>query len=79
MQILGLIMDTYPIYLIQERIASKAIALDVKKGPLERARMHIVGHGLKGQIETRLSDGLRGSDTGGGGYDDRRRNRGAVL
>ena len=28
-----------PIYLIQERIASKAIALDVKKGPLERARM----------------------------------------
>ncbi len=48
-----------PIYLIQERIASKVIALDVKKGPLERARMHIVGHGLKGQIETRLSDGLR--------------------
>ena len=35
-----------PIYLIQERIASKVIALDVKKGPLERARMHIVGHGL---------------------------------
>lgn len=48
-----------PIYLIQEGIASKVIALDVKKGPLERARMHIVGHGLKGQIETRLSDGLR--------------------
>ena len=48
-----------PIYLIQERIASKVIALDVKKGPLERARMHIIGHGLKGQIETRLSDGLR--------------------
>ena len=48
-----------PIYLIQERIASKVIALDVKKGTLERARMHIIGHGLKGQIETRLSDGLR--------------------
>ena len=31
-----------PIYLIQEGIASKVIALDVKKGPLERARMHIV-------------------------------------
>ena len=34
------------------------IALDINRGPLERARMHIVGHGLKGKIETRLSDGL---------------------
>ena len=32
---------------------------DINKGPLERARMHIIGHGLKGQIETRLSDGLK--------------------
>ena len=35
------------------------IALDINKGPLERARMHVIGHGLKGQIETRLSDGLK--------------------
>lgn len=48
-----------PIYLIKKKIARKVIALDVRKGPLERARMHIIGHGLKGQIETRLSDGLK--------------------
>ena len=48
-----------PIYLIENQIAARAIALDINKGPLERARMHIVGHGLKGQIETRLSDGLK--------------------
>ena len=48
-----------PIYLIENNIAARAIALDINKGPLERARMHIVGHGLKGQIETRLSDGLK--------------------
>jgi len=39
-------------------IAGKVIALDINRGPLERARMHVVGHGLKGKIETRLSDGL---------------------
>lgn len=48
-----------PIYLIKNKIASKVIAMDINRGPLERARMHIIGHGLKGQIETRLSDGLK--------------------
>ncbi len=48
-----------PIYLVKNNIASKVIAMDVNKGPLERARMHIIGHGLKGKIETRLSDGLK--------------------
>ena len=47
-----------PIYLIEHNIAGKVIALDINRGPLERARMHVVGHGLKGKIETRLSDGL---------------------
>ena len=47
-----------PIYLMQQNIASKVIALDINGGPLERARMHIIGYNLKGQIETRLSDGL---------------------
>ena len=47
-----------PIYLIQQNIAAKAIALDINGGPLERARMHIIGYNLKGKIETRLSDGL---------------------
>ncbi|MGN1166148.1 MAG: tRNA (adenine(22)-N(1))-methyltransferase [Lachnospiraceae bacterium] len=47
-----------PIYLVKNNIAVKAIAMDINRGPLERARMHIIGHGLKGKIETRLSDGL---------------------
>ena len=47
-----------PIYLVKQGIAVKAIAMDINRGPLERARMHIVGYGLKGKIETRLSDGL---------------------
>ena len=47
-----------PIYLVESGIASKVIALDVNQGPLNRARMHIVGHGLGDRIETRLSDGL---------------------
>ncbi len=47
-----------PIYLTEQQIASKVIALDVNGGPLERARMHIIGHGLKEKIDTRLSDGL---------------------
>ena len=47
-----------PIYLVERGIASKVIALDVNQGPLNRARMHIVGHGLGNRIETRLSDGL---------------------
>ncbi len=53
-----------PIYLMKQGIADKVIALDINKGPLERARLHIVGHGLKGQIETRLSDGLKKVEPG---------------
>ena len=59
-----------PIYLIEHNIAGKVIALDINRGPLERARMHVVGHGLKGKIETRLSDGLE-SASGRSGYNDR--------
>ncbi len=53
-----------PIYLVQQGIASKVIALDVNGGPLERARMHIIGNNLKGKIETRLSDGLHAVEPG---------------
>ena len=53
-----------PIYLVEKHIAKKVIALDINRGPLERARMHIVGHGLKGKIETRLSDGLEKVEPG---------------
>lgn len=47
-----------PIYLMKNRCSGKAIAMDVNRGPLERAGEHIEAEGLTGQIETRLSDGL---------------------
>ncbi|WP_077610685.1 tRNA (adenine(22)-N(1))-methyltransferase [Clostridium sp. Marseille-P2415] len=47
-----------PIHLVQEGKVKHAIAMDVRKGPLERARAHIRETGLEGSIEVRLSDGL---------------------
>ena len=47
-----------PIYLVENEIAVKVIALDINEGPLARAKEHIKEHGLTGKIETRLSDGL---------------------
>lgn len=35
-----------------------ALAMDVRKGPLERAEEHVEEVGLSGKIELRLSDGL---------------------
>lgn len=49
-----------PIFLVESGIADRVIAMDVNKGPLERARLHIAGAGLAGRIETRLCDGLKG-------------------
>ena len=47
-----------PIYLTQNGLVPSAIAMDINKGPLERADTHILEHGLDGKIVTRLSDGL---------------------
>ena len=47
-----------PIWLVEQGICRRAIAMDVRKGPLQRARDHIREKGLEGYIETRLSDGL---------------------
>ena len=47
-----------PIYLVKKGIAPRAVAMDVRKGPLERAQAHIREEGLEERIETRLSDGL---------------------
>ncbi len=47
-----------PIYLYEKQIISHAIAMDIRKGPLERAKLHIAESGLQTVIETRLSDGL---------------------
>ena len=47
-----------PIYLIQQKICKKVIAMDVGMGPLSRAQEHIRDCGLEAYIETRLSDGV---------------------
>ncbi len=48
-----------PISLVEEGRIPCAIAMDVNKGPLERASEHIRSHGLSDKIITRLSDGLQ--------------------
>ena len=53
-----------PISLVQDKIIPKAIAVDINKGPLDRANEHIVACNLTEQITTRLSDGLEAIDEG---------------
>ena len=47
-----------PIALVQKGRIPSALAMDVGKGSLSRAREHIHSQGLDTYIETRLSDGL---------------------
>lgn len=46
-----------PIYLIEEKIAKRVIATDIRPLPLENAKKNIAASGVKG-IELRLCDGL---------------------
>lgn len=46
------------IYLVKQGISPKVLAMDVRSGPLARAKEHIAEYGLGEYIETRLSDGL---------------------
>ena len=48
-----------PISLVQRKKIPKAIAMDINKGPLQRAREHIAEFQLEEFIETRLSDGVK--------------------
>ena len=52
------------IYLVQQNIAPRVYAMDVRSGPLERAKEHISQYCLEGYIETRLSDGLENIQVG---------------
>ncbi len=47
-----------PIDLVRRGVCPSALALDIGKGPLDRAREHIYEQGLSEKIETRLSDGM---------------------
>lgn len=53
-----------PIYLVSHGIASGAVAMDVRQGPLKRARIHVREAGLENRIEVRLSDGMKGLEPG---------------
>lgn len=46
------------IYLIENQIASKVIAMDVNQGPIDRARENINRYGYGQSIETRKSNGV---------------------
>ncbi len=48
-----------PIWLVENQIVEKVLALDNKEGPLKRAVGHIRESGCDQKIETRLSDGLK--------------------
>lgn len=53
-----------PIALVERQWIPSAIALDINRGPLERASLHIKEHGLEEQIQTRLSDGVNKLNAG---------------
>ncbi len=52
------------IYLIESGKADAVLAMDVNRGPLERARINVEKHGLTGYITLRLSNGLDAYRTG---------------
>lgn len=52
------------IYLIEQGISPRALAMDVGRGPLSAAQQHIVERGLGNVIETRRSDGLHNYSIG---------------
>ena len=47
-----------PVYLIEKGIINKAIAADLRVGPLDNAKETVVSYDFTKQIELRLSDGL---------------------
>ena len=47
-----------PVYLVKEGICPRAIAADLRSGPLESARRHVTAAGLSDRIDLRLGDGL---------------------
>ncbi len=53
-----------PIYLVERGMIPSAIAMDINKGPLERAVEHIESEGLNDKVTTRLSDGMMKLESG---------------
>lgn len=53
-----------PIALVTREVVSTAIAMDVRRGPLDHAAGNIRAQHLEGKIKTRLSDGLDKLESG---------------
>ncbi len=47
------------IYLVEQNISNRIIAMDINKGPLERAKEHVKLYGCAEYIDIRLSDGAK--------------------
>ena len=47
-----------PIYLAKNKQIKRAIASDIRIGPLQKAAMHVRKYGVEDLVQTRLSDGL---------------------
>lgn len=52
------------IYLVQNQISPRVLAMDVRKGPLQAATTHVEECGLSDYITTRLSDGIKEMEAG---------------
>lgn len=52
------------IYLIEHKIATKVIAMDINKGPLKKAVENIKKYGYEKDIDIRLSDGAKKLEEG---------------
>jgi tRNA (adenine22-N1)-methyltransferase len=53
-----------PVTLVEEGVVNRAVAMDVRKGPLSRAAASVKEAGLSDRISLRLSDGLDGLQAG---------------
>lgn len=47
------------LFLVESGRVRRALAMDIRPGPLKRARQHIAEAGMEDRVESRLSDGLQ--------------------
>ena len=47
-----------PIWLVKKKVCPKAVAMDIRRGPLDRARENMCRYQVEDKISLRLSDGL---------------------
>ena len=52
------------IYMVEQKIADRCLAMDLRSGPLSNAQKHVEKAGLSDRITCRLSDGLKRMETG---------------